>query len=240
MRTLENVSIVITGATGGMGSATALRIARPRMNLAICSLHAQKLEELVQRLTDKGTTVFYRVVDVTKEGEVQSFMQDAADKFGKLDVLLNFAGLSVTAKITELTEESYDQVMDVNVKGMFLSIKHFLPHVEEGKGALIVNLGSMASKRPNPSTPHYCAAKAAVNILSQGLAEQLKGKNIRITTLNPGPTDTTFFEGRIPKEKRTKFMKAEDVAEVIEFVLTRDPRIVFHDIMFDSFEYFKG
>jgi len=240
MRSLENVSIVLTGATGGMGIATALQIARPRVNLAICSLHSPKLEELSRRLTDKGATVYSHVVNVTREEQVQSFMEDAADRFGKLDMLLNFAGLSVTAKITELAEEAYDQVMDVNVKGMFFSIKHFLPHVDEEKGALIVNVGSMASKRPNPSTPHYCAAKAAVNVFAQGLAEQLKGKNIRITTINPGPTDTTFFEGRIPKEKRTKFMKAEDIAEVIEFVLTRDSRIVFHDIMFDSFEYFKG
>jgi 3-oxoacyl-[acyl-carrier protein] reductase len=98
----------------------------------------------------------------------------------------------------------------------------------------------MASKRANPAAPHYSAAKAAVNMFSQSLAEQLKKRNIRFTVMNPGPTDTTFFEGRIPKENRTKFMQAKDVAETIEFILTRDARIVFHDMMFDSFEFFKG
>ena len=240
MRTLENLSIVMMGASGGIGSATALRIAAPKVKIAFCSIDRKGLEDLAVRLEEKGAAVFHRVVDVTREAEVKDFIAAAAEKFGGADVLINFAGLSVSAKAEELTEQNYDLVMDVNVKGMFFGVKHFISHINEERGAQIINFGSMASKRANPAAPHYSAAKAAVNMFGQGLAEQLKKRNIRFTTMNPGPTDTTFFEGRIPKENRTKFMRAEDVAETIEFILTRDARIVFHDVMFDSFDFFKG
>jgi NADP-dependent 3-hydroxy acid dehydrogenase YdfG len=240
MRKLTDLSIVMMGASGGIGSATALRIAAPGVKIALCSIDAPGLEKLSGQLTAKGAEIFHRVVDVTKETEIKSFIDDAAGKFGRVDVLMNFAGLSVTAKVGELTEEGYDLVMDVNVKGMFFGIKHFVAHVNEEIGAQIINFGSMASKRANAGAPHYSAAKAAVNMFSQGLAEQLKGKNIRITTMNPGPADTAFYEGRIAKDKRTKFMQADDVAEVVEFILTRDDRIVFHDVMFDSFAFYKG
>ena len=97
----------------------------------------------------------------------------------------------------------------------------------------------MAAKRANPNAPHYSAAKAAVNMLTDGLAQQLKARNIRMTVLNPGPTDTTFFEGRIPPEKRGDFLQADDIAELLEFIMTRDKRIVFHDVMRDSFAFYK-
>lgn len=237
---LENRGIVLMGASGGIGSATALRLARPNVNMAICSIDQKGLQELAEALVEKGAKVLSKVVDVTKEEDVSSFISQAAKMFGKLDILINFAGLSVTATIEEMTEADYDKVMDVNVKGMFFGVKHFVPLVDLERGGQIINFGSMAAKRANPKAPHYSAAKAAVNMFSEGLAQQLKSKNIKMTTLNPGPTDTTFFEGRIPKEKRTRFMQAEDVAEVIEFILTREARIVFHDVQFESFEFFKG
>lgn len=237
---LENRGIVLMGASGGIGSATALCLARPNVNMAICSIDEKGLKELADSLIEKGANVFVKVVDVTKEDEVSSFIGEAASLFGNLDILINFAGLSVTATVENLSEADYDKVMDVNVKGMFFGIKHFVPLVGLDRGAQIINFGSMAAKRANPGAPHYSAAKAAVNMFSAGLAQQLKSKNIKITTLNPGPTDTTFFEGRIPKEKRTRFMQADDVAEVIEFILTREAHIVFHDIEFESFEFFKG
>ena len=166
-------------------------------------------------------------------------MKNVYQAFGRVDILINFAGLSVTAKLPELTLEDYDKVMDVNVKGMFLSTQAFAQYVNESEGALVINFGSMASKRANPSAPHYSAAKAAVNLFTDGLAQQLKSRNIRMTVMNPGPTDTTFFEGRIPPEKRGDFLSPEDVADVLEFIMTRDSRINFHDIMFDSFDFFK-
>lgn len=240
MRNLEGLTIVMAGASGGIGSATALQLARPGVNIAICSIDKPGLDSLAEAVTAKGANVIARVVDLTDDKAVSSFMDEVYKSFKRFDILINFAGLSVTADIGELSEKNFDLVMDVNVKGMFLGTKYFTKHVDESEGAMIINFGSMAARRANAKSPQYSAAKAAVLMFSQGLAEQLKSKNIRITTMNPGPTDTTFFEGRIPKEKRTKFMQATDVAETLEFIITRDKRIVFHDVMFESFEFYKG
>lgn len=240
MRNLDGLTIVMTGASGGIGSATALQLARPGVNMAICSIDKPGLASLAAAIIAKGANVISRVVNMTDDGAVSEFMDEVFNTYKRFDVLINFAGLSVSADLGDLSEKSYDLVMDVNVKSMFLGTKYFTKHVDESKGAMVINFGSMAAKRANAKSPQYSAAKAAVVMFSQGLAEQLKGKNIRFTTMNPGPTDTTFFEGRIPKEKRTKFMQATDVAETMEFIITRDSRIVFHDVMFESFEFFKG
>ncbi len=239
MRNLEGLTIVMMGATGGMGTATARLLARPGVNLAFSSSRQERVDALADVLSGTGASVFGRVVDVTDSRQVDAFMEEVHTKFGRLDVLINFAGLSITSKLDAFTVEQYETVMDVNVKGMVFSTKAFASRTDEETGALVINIGSMAAKRANPNAPHYSAAKAAVNMFTDGFAQQLKSKNIRFTVLNPGPTDTTFFEGRIPPEKRTDFMQASDIAEVIEFIITRDSRINFHDISFDSFAFFK-
>ena len=179
------------------------------------------------------------VVDVTDDAQVRDYMQAVYDRFGRVDILINFAGLSITRKLEDFTAEDYDKVMNVNVKGMVFSTKAFAALADPAAGALVINIGSMAAKRANANAPHYSAAKAAVNMFTDGLAQQLKGKNIRFTVINPGPTDTTFFEGRIPPEKRGDFMRAGDIAEVLEFIMTRDARINFHELSFDSFAFFQ-
>jgi len=110
--------------------------------------------------------------------------------------------------------------------------------VEEGAGALVVNISSVAAKRANPNAPLYCAAKAALSMMADGLALQVGAKNIRVTTLSPGAADTQFWGTR--KVPREKFLKVEDVVEVIRFVLTMPARVVFHDIVFESFDFWRS
>ena len=239
MRTLEGLTVVMTGAAGGIGSAAAMQIAKPGVRLAICGKSEEKLAALADRLSAAGAEVFARAADVTRPEQIEDFMEAAYRRFGRLDILVNFAGLSVTARTEELSEADYDRVMDVNVKGMFFAVKSFAARSDPERGGLIVNFGSMAAKRANPGAPHYSAAKAAVNLFSEGLARQLKSRNIRVTVVNPGPTDTDFFAGRIPPEKRTDFLRPEDVAELLEFIMTRDDRVIFHDVMFESFGFFQ-
>lgn len=239
MRELKGLTIVMMGASGGIGSATAKLVSKPGVNIALCASRIERLSAVAEEVRAAGAEVYFAEVDVTDETQVTAFMEEVFRRFGRLDILINFAGLSVSARLEQLGIADYDRVMDVNVKGMFLSTKAFCSHVNDDEGALIINFGSMASKRANPGAPHYSAAKAAVNMFTEGLAQQLKGRNIRMTVMNPGPTDTSFFEGRIPPEKRGDFMRPDDVAEVLEFIMTRDKRINIHDIMFDSFDFFK-
>lgn len=237
MSELKDKIIVVTGASGGMGVEVCTRLAQQGAKLALCSNDREGLTKLTDTLEASGTQVIAKVVDVTDEKEVEAFFKEVGAKFGRGDALLNLAGLSIPAKVWEMAVDKYDFTMDVNVKGTFLCSKHFIPLTDGEKGARIINIGSMAAKRANGSAPLYCTAKAAVNIFSQGLAIQVKEKNIRVTTLNPGPTDTAFWGDR--PVAREKFMQASDVAGVIEFVLAADDRVVFHEIAFESFINFN-
>ncbi|MBW7454807.1 SDR family oxidoreductase [Paenibacillus sepulcri] len=234
---LKDKVIVIIGAAGGMGQAAARALAAQGARVVLGSRNEPALQNLADELISSGAQAAYKKVDVTNEQEVEAFFGHAAAAFGQCDALLNLAGLSIPSAISEMTIQQYEQSMDVNLRGIFLCSKHFIPCVDQEAGGLIVNVGSMAAKRANANAPLYCTAKAAVNMFSQGLSLQLIERNIRVTTLNPGATDTGFWGTRqVPREK---FMTAEDVAEVLLFVLQMDPRLVIHEINFESFAFYK-
>lgn len=240
MRDLEGLSIFLMGASGGMGSATALRLARPGVKLAICSIDGPGIDALAAKLRDKGAAVFKRRVDLTVEEETAAFFDDAVAEFGTADILLNYSGVSIGGNIEEFEYEKFQAILDVNLKTMFLGCKHFVRLADPDRYPMIINFGSMGAKRANAKSPYYCMAKAGILMFDDCLAQQLKAKNIRVTTMNPGPTDTSFFDGKLDKDKRVNFMQAEDVAEIIEFILTRNRRIVYHSLFFECYENFKA
>lgn len=225
----QGKAVVITGASGGMGQVLTRELAKEGAKLAICSNDGAALATLTEELS-KLTEVYSAVVDVTNESEVQAFIEEAAARFGKLSALANLAGLSIPTKIPSTEVSAYDLMMDVNVKGTFLASKHFANNAADP--AIIVNIGSMAARNANGNAPLYCTAKAAVNMLSQGLLLQVGPQNIRVTTVNPGGADTPFWGTRTVD--KTKLMQAEDVVDVILFVLKSNPKIQIHDIFFES------
>ena len=199
----------------------------------MCSNDVAQLEVLEQELAGVAD-VFCKAVDITKEEEVQAFFAEAYQANGAFSALANLAGLSIPGKIPQTEVSAYDLMIDVNVKGTFLACKHFAAHAAES--AIIVNIGSMAARNVNGNAPLYCTAKAAVNTLSQGLLLQLGSQNIRVTTVNPGGTDTGFWGDR-PVD-RTKLMQPGDVVDVLMFVLTSNPSMQIHDIYFESIAKF--
>jgi NADP-dependent 3-hydroxy acid dehydrogenase YdfG len=219
MRDLQGKVVVVPGASGGVGQAVCKYLANEGCKLVIGSNQPDMLQELVAALEADNATFVSQELDVTDEQQVAAFLKLAMDSFGQVDILLNLPGLSITGPIAE---------MDL--------AKHFVAMAKDG--GQIINIGSMAAKRANPNAPMYCTAKAAVNMFSDGLALQVKEKDIRVTVLNPGPIDSTFWGDRqVPREK---FMKPADVAEVILFILKMDERIVFHEVNFESFLFIKG
>ena len=232
MRNLKDKVAIITGASGGMGREIAALLAEKGVKLALFSRNAAALEEMRASLAGK-TEVYIRAVDVCCEAEVEAAVAGAKEALGTPEILINLAGLSIPAKIWDMSVEDYMTTMDVNVKGTFLFSKHFANAADAELGGQIISIGSMAAKRANGNAPLYCTAKAAVNMLSSAMQIQYKEKNIRVTTLNPGGADTPFWGDR--PVKREKLLKASDVAEVIEFVLTREARVAFSEINFESF-----
>lgn len=234
MEGVKDKVIVVVGATGGMGTELCERLIAGGAKLAIAGRSQERVETLAAELRGKGGEVLSETVDVKDESQMQVLFRSAVEEYGRCDVLINLAGLSIPAKIETMTEAQFDESLDVNLKGTFFACKHFIRAVDPAAGGLIVNLGSMAAKRANGGAPVYCTAKAALQMFSQGLALQVKEKNIRVTTLHPGGTDTGFWGDRaVPREK---MLKASDVVDVILFVLSVNPRVAVHEIAFESFE----
>ncbi|MFD0663350.1 SDR family oxidoreductase [Thermocatellispora tengchongensis] len=232
--TLRGRRIVVTGATGGIGTELCTLLARAGARLALTASSPARLAALVSGLAraEPAEAPIHRAADITDEAEVSAFFKEVGDRWGGADALVNLAGRADPGRIADTTAEAFHRGLDVNLAGTFLSCKHFVPLVHPGTGGLVVNVASMAAKRANPVAPLYCAAKAAVAMFSEAFALQVRERGIRVTTVNPGGVDTAFWGDRAVD--RTRMLAAVDVAEVVVFVLTRPPYMSVHDISFES------
>ncbi len=228
----KDKNVIVTGASGGMGRILCKRLKDQGAKLSVCSNDEAQMKELLNEL---GNDVFAKVIDITKENDVAAFFKESYEINGEYCALVNLAGLSIPGQISQTEENVYDLIMNVNVKGTFFTCKYFAQHTAED--AIIINIGSMAARNANGNAPLYCTAKASVNMLSQGLLLQLGKKNVRVTTVNPGGADTQFW-GERPVD-RSKLMKAEDVVDVLMFVLNSSPNVQIHDIYFESMAKFQ-
>jgi NAD(P)-dependent dehydrogenase (short-subunit alcohol dehydrogenase family) len=238
MTSLKDRVVVIVGAAGGMGSAIVADLTGAGVRLALADVNQAALAAIESQAQAAGAQVLSRTLDSTAEDQIAAFFASVKAHFGGADALIYLPGLSIPAKIESMAVEDYDRTFDVNVKGAFLAAKHFMQIVQPERGGQILLTSSMASKRANPNAPVYCAAKASLSMLAQGLALQAKDKNVRVTTLLPGPTNTAAFWGARPVP-REKFMTTDDIALVVRFILDLPDHVVMHEVDFESFIYFK-
>ena len=236
MNRIQEQVIMITGATGGIGSEIARKLAASGAKIALSGRDEKKLAALQSELGDHSFAV---TADVTDEASVKKAMVSVRERLGHIDTLINVPGLSVPAKLAEMSVEDFELIFDVNVKGMFLCSKYFLQQVDSQKGGLIVSISSVAGKAANPNAPAYCAAKAAMNMLSDGLLMQYKQANVRTSLISPGAVSTKGFWGDRPVPHE-KFLKPQDVAEIVSFVVGLPEHILMQDVVFQPWEMFKN
>jgi 3-oxoacyl-[acyl-carrier protein] reductase len=233
MTELEDRHIVVTGAAGGIGSALAARLSAAGARLALTSRSAEKLAKVVAELGGKGDRLWAMPADLSDEADVRSLFGGIQEAWGRVDALVNVAGLSIPGDVAETTVEDYQRLWNANVTSAFLCCKHVVPLVDHTAGASIINISSVAGRRPNPTAPLYCTAKAALDMFSQAFALQVKERGIRVTTLNPGGTDTPFW-GERPVD-RSALMSADDVVNAVLFVLRSRPGVRISTIEFEPF-----
>jgi NADP-dependent 3-hydroxy acid dehydrogenase YdfG len=238
----NNKVYLVTGVTGGIGGATAAWLAKQGGKLILSGRDQAKLDDaakVIAKDAAKDTQIKTVAMDVTDETSVIAGMDKAFAAFGKVDCLINIPGMSIPGKIAETSLENYYKMIDVNVTSVFLTAKHYVPRVDPAVGGQIINISSVAGKAANPNAPIYCTAKAAMNMLSAGLALQLKANNIRVSIVSPGATSTTGFWGDRPVP-HDKFLKVEEVALVVGFVATLPSSIVLHDVVVEPWEFYRS
>ena len=198
MNRLTGKVAVITGGAVGLGRATAIRMAEEGAAVAILDILDAEGLELVESLRERELPVAWWRCDVSSEREVQAAMQAVVEHFGRIDVLVNNAGVAGVDKPThELTEAEWDRVQAINVKGVFFCTKHAIPHLRRAGGGSIINLSSIYGLVGGPDVPPYHASKGAVRLMSKTDALIYAPDRIRVNSIHPGFIWTPMVEGHL-------------------------------------------
>ena len=182
--------LVITGASSGMGAATARDLAAMGAKVVLGARRADRLEALVKEITEAGGEAVAVPTDVTQLEEVQKLVDTAKKTFGRVDVLFNNAGLMPLSPLESLRIDEWDQMIDVNMKGTLYGIAAALPYMKEQKSGQVINVSSVYGHIVVATGAVYCATKHAVRAISEGLRQEVKDYNIRVTTISPGAVST--------------------------------------------------
>ena len=188
MLNVENKVIVITGASSGIGEATAKLLAKNGAKVVLGARRTQKLEKIVDDIRASGGTAEFKAVDVANREDMKEFIHFAKDKFGRVDVIYNNAGVMPLSPMNALKVEEWDNMINVNIHGVLNGIAAGLPIMEAQGSGQFVNTASIGAHVVVPTGAVYCATKYAVWAISEGLRQE--SKNIRVTTISPGVVET--------------------------------------------------
>tara|TARA_R110002126_G_scaffold291693_1_gene455344 strand:- start:613 stop:1368 length:756 start_codon:yes stop_codon:yes gene_type:complete len=229
----------ITGATSGIGKATAELFAKNNIRLILCGRRAERLDKLQELLSDY-TEVTTLQFDVSKRDEVASAIASLPENFKNIDILINNAGNAHgLSTIQDGDIDDWDAMLDINVKGLLYVSKAIIPNMIANHTGFIVNIGSIAGKEVYKNGNVYCASKFAVNALNKSMRLDLNEHNIRVSAIHPGLVETEFsdvrFKGDTERAKTVytgfKALQADDIADIINFVVTRPYHVNIEDLV---------
>lgn len=235
---LEGKRAVITGAAGGIAIATALGFAVQGASVCLADLDQAGVEKTAARVVSQGGRAKAFVTDVTSRKEVESLMSGAGTFMGGIDILVTCAGgYKAYGGFEDISEEDWDQVIDVNLKSVYLCCKAVLPYMKNEGWGRIINLGSLAGRSTSAGTSpaHYASAKAAVSMMTQYLAKDMGPYGITANTIAPGTTLTDRVKNLLTPEKEEMFTRAcplghlaapEEISDVITFLASDESRYI--------------
>lgn len=225
---LEGKTALVTGSAQGMGRAIATRLARAGADLVINDLDARSVEQAANELADLGVSTLAAAGDITSAADVERIASQARDRFDTVDILVNNAGVLAPTRFLDISEEEWDWVMDVTVKGGFLCTQAFLPGMIEQRWGRVINMSSTAGK--NVSTmggAHYTTAKTAIIGLTRAVAVEAANSGVTVNAICPGLFDTDMMRRTITPEQARAYADSfpiqrlglpEEVAELVAFL----------------------
>lgn len=231
--------VLITGATSGIGRETALAFARGGYNVALCGRRTEEMEKIKEALDGLNVDIYIYTVDVRDKEAVTNMVDQIIADAEHIDILVNSAGLARGLETYDNNSlEDIDEVIDTNVKGLAYVTRAVLPHMIERNSGHIINLGSTAGIYAYAKGAVYCATKAAVKTLSDGIRIDTLTNNIKVTTIQPGIVETPFSEVRFHGDKEraalvykgVEALQPEDIADVILYVANQPKRVQISDV----------
>lgn len=229
---------LITGATSGIGRATALEFAKHNINLILCGRRQERLDDLQKRLS-KTVKVHTLNFDVRHKEDTMKALASLPDAYKTIDILINNAGNAHGMDpIQTGSTDDWDAMMDINVKGLLYVSRAIIPQMTERKSGHIINIGSSAGKEVYPNGNVYCGSKHAVLAITEGMRIDLNKFGIKVSAINPGLVETEFSKVRFKGDKKAdsvyegfEALQAEDVAEVIYFAVSRPAHVNIADVL---------
>ena len=232
-------TILITGATSGIGLAAAKKLAKSKNQLILCGRRQRKLDEISSELS-KTSNILSLCFDVSKKNEVTKLLDNLPKGFSSIDILINNAGNAHGMDtIQDGSFEDWDNMIDSNVKGLLYVSRIIIPKMIEKQSGHIINIGSLAGREVYEKGNIYCATKHAVNAISKAMRIDLNKTGIKVSEINPGLVETDFsnvrFKGDNDRAKKVyqgyKALQSDDIADVIEFVINRPSHVNIADIL---------
>ncbi len=243
---LTGTVALITGASSGIGEATASALAQNGATVVIAARRRDRLDALSTRITESGGTALVMECDVTDEAQSGELVRRIVDQRGRLDILINNAGLMLLGRIEGADVSQWRKMLDLNVAALMRLTHAALPHLlkaaeqDPRHAADIVNLSSVAGRVARAGSAAYNASKWAVNAFSEGLRQEVTGRHVRVGLIEPGAVDTELASHNTDPEVLARMekrfgslerMSAEDIAEVIVFMVTRPRHVAINEIL---------
>jgi len=225
MSNINGKVIAITGASSGIGEATARLLASQGARVVLGARRLERLEALAASINDNGGSAVVRALDVTSRAEMQGFIDFAEQQFGRVDVIVNNAGVMPLSKLEALKVDEWDRMIDVNIRGVLHGIAAGLPLMQRQRSGQFINIASIGAYAVTPTAAVYCATKYAVRAISEGLRQEVGG-DIRGTLISPGVTESELAESISDADARSAMrdfrqiaIPAEAIARAIAYAI---------------------
>jgi NADP-dependent 3-hydroxy acid dehydrogenase YdfG len=223
MVSIEDSIAVVTGAGRGIGRAIAIELGRMGSTVVLAARSRPELEKTAQVIGAKASVM---PTDVRKKEEIQRLFD-----IGAVDILVNAAGLGIFGPVRDFKDEDFENLVETNLRGIFLTCRFVLPSMIERKRGHIINIASIAGKVGSANRAVYCATKFGVVGFTESLAEEVRQYGIRATVICPGSTDTGFSSAETAGKARERMLRPEDVAHAVRMIVTQEPNSFISEII---------
>ena len=237
---IQGKVVVITGASSGLGEAAARLLSAQGAGVVMGARRVDRLQSLADELTRNGRKALAVTTDVTHRDQVKNLVDAAVQKFGRIDVMINNAGIMPRAPLERLTIDDWDRTVDVNIKGVLYGIAAALPQMKKQKSGHMIFVSSVAGHRVGPDFAVYAATKHAVRVLAEGFRQEVKPYNIRTTIISPGAVATELpnsvtepdIAERVHKFYEDTAIPAESFAQAVLFAMSQPEEVDVNEILF--------
>lgn len=229
MSELKNKVAIVTGASSGIGASIAETLSQHGVKVVLTGRNETRLSDVAKQLRENSQSeIDTHIVDVTQKDEVAKLVKETENKFGRVDILVNSAGLMLSSAITDGDVEAWENMIDVNVKGTLYGINAVLPIFLNQSTGHIINIASISGFEVTKQSTLYSASKAVVHTITQGLEKELAKTGVRVTSISPGMVDTPL-SGNTDWGSRKK-LDPQDIAEAVVYALQQPSHVNINEV----------